>query len=92
MIVNHTLPRSLNNNHKGTLQFEAYLYNNISRLKGHKNVYSRRRFTKYLPKCCQKQLPSQKKPNIKIKAQLESPKCLHQTDFETLNYLQQTMF
>ncbi len=35
------------------------------------------------PKKCQ---------NIKIKAQLESPKCLHQTDFETLKYLQQTMF
>jgi hypothetical protein len=32
-----------------------------------------------------------KSQNIYIKAQLESPKHLHQTPFETSKYLQQTM-
>jgi hypothetical protein len=30
--------------------------------------------------------------NVYIKVQLESPKYLHQITFETLKYLQQTMF
>jgi hypothetical protein len=34
----------------------------------------------------------QKKPPIYIKAHFESPKHLHQFTFETLKYLQQTMF
>jgi hypothetical protein len=36
--------------------------------------------------------PSQKRQNIYNKAQFESPKHLHQTTFETLKFLQQSMF
>ncbi len=39
-----------------------------------------------------KQSLSQKRQNIYIKAQLESPKDLHQTTFETFKYLQQNIF
>jgi hypothetical protein len=45
-------------------------------------------FSKNIPKSCK----VKKGQNIYNKAQFESPKHLHQTAFETLKYLQQTMF
>jgi hypothetical protein len=45
-------------------------------------------FSKNSPKSCQ----VKKGQNIYNKAQFENPKHLHQTTFETLKYLQQTMF
>jgi hypothetical protein len=39
-----------------------------------------------------KQSLRQKRQNTNIKAQLESPKHLHQTTFETFEYLQQNIF
>jgi hypothetical protein len=54
-----------------------------------------RRFEKKLPnfsKSSSKSLQRKKGQNIYNKAQYESPKHLHQTTFEILKYLQQTMF
>jgi hypothetical protein len=55
--------------------------------------------TRQLEKNCQifqriaqKVTKSKKGQNIYNKAQFENPKHLHQTTFETLKYLQQTMF
>jgi hypothetical protein len=45
-------------------------------------------FSKKSQKSCQ----VKKGQNIYNKAQFESPKHIHQTTFETLKYLQQTMF
>jgi hypothetical protein len=55
-----------------------------------------RRFEKQklpiLSKSSPNSLRAKKGQNIYIKAQFESPKHLHQTTFETLKCLQQTMF
>jgi hypothetical protein len=39
-----------------------------------------------------KKVSYQKSLNVSNKAEIESPKYIHQTTFETLKYLQQTMF
>jgi hypothetical protein len=46
----------------------------------------------FFQRIAQKVAKSQKGQNIDTKAQFENPKHLHQTTFETLKYLQQTMF
>ncbi len=54
------------------------------------------RMTKKIHQIFQRRVPkvtkSKKGQNIYNKAQFESPKHLHQSTFETLKYLQQTMF
>jgi hypothetical protein len=63
------------------------------------STYPKDRVTRRLEKNCQifqriaqKSCQVKKGQNIYNKAQFESPKHLHQTTFETLKYLQQTMF
>jgi hypothetical protein len=52
----------------------------------------RKKICQIFQRIAQKATNSKKGQIIYNKAQFESPKHLHQTTFETLKYLQQTMF
>jgi hypothetical protein len=52
----------------------------------------RKKIAQFIKKSSPKSLQVKKGQNIYNKAQFESPKHHHQTTFETLKFLQQTMF
>jgi hypothetical protein len=93
MITRHTANWSIPYYRKSRL-YECNNVDNRGNKQGDKKILTRRfkKITSNFSKNSPNSLQDKKLQNLYNKAQFESPKHLHKTTFETLKYLQQSMF